>query len=222
MLDENPTWREAVCSRLLTKELLELPDKFARFVEHTEAFRQRTEAFMEMATRRFEAIDRRFDKVEQRLGKVESDIQGIRNDLGPLKAAHARSAAVREADLIAEDMGFTLVRRLTYEEIGALVRSQDTAGIPRNELVSFRRADLIVEAQDAENRGCYLAIEISFTANGRDTERALRNAELLKQFTGKTAYAAVAGLRMDDRIKHVITGQLVRWHQLDPVSLGVE
>ena len=159
---------------------------------------------------------------QQRLDKVESDIQGIRDDIGPLKAAHARNAAVREADLMAEDMGFTLVRRLTYEDIGALVRSQDTSGIPRNELVSFRRADLIVEAQDAEDQRCYLAIEISFTVNGRDTERALRNAQLLEQFTGKPAYAAVAGLRTDDRIENVITEQLVRWHQLDPVSLGVE
>ncbi len=123
---------------------------------------------------------------------------------------------------MAEDMGFTLVRRLTYEDIGALVRSQDTSGIPRNELVSFRWADLIVEAQDAEDQRCYLAIEISFTVNGRDTERALRNAQLLEQFTGKPAYAAVAGLRTDDRIENVISEQLVRWHQLDPVSLGVE
>lgn len=215
VLDENPAWREAVRSRLLTKELLELPDRFSRFVERTEAFMARTEAFMEMATRRFERID-------QRLDKVESDIQGIRDDLGPLKAAHARNAAVREADIIAEDMGFTLVRRLTYGEIGTLVRSQDTSGIPRNELVSFRRADLIVEAQDADDQRCYLAIEISFTVNGRDTERALRNAELLQRFTGMPAYAAVAGLRTDDRIKHVITEQLVRWHRLDPVSLGVE
>lgn len=236
VLDENPTWRDAVRSRLLTEELLELPDKFARFVEHTEEFRERTEAFMErteafmeMAAqrfeaidRRFEAIDRRFERIEQRLDKVESDIQGIRDDLGPLKAAHARNAAVREADLMTEDMGFTLVRKLTYDDIGALVRSQDTFGIPRNELFSFRRADLIAEAQDADAQRCYLAIEISFTVNGRDTERALRNAELLQRFTRMPAYAAVAGLRTDDRIKHVISENLVRWHQLDPVSLGVE
>ena len=185
------------------------------FMEKTQAAIVQTQVFMEVSTRRFE-------RIEQRLDKVESDIQGIRDDLGPLKAAHARNAAFREADLIAEDMGFTLVRRLTYEDIGALVRAQDTFGIPRNELVSFRRADLIVEAQDADDQDCYLAIEISFTVNGRDTERALRNAELLQQFTGLPAYAAVAGLRRDDRIKDVISERLVRWHQLDPVSLGVE
>ncbi len=43
VLDENPAWREAVRSRLLTKELLELPDRFARFVERTEAFMEATD-----------------------------------------------------------------------------------------------------------------------------------------------------------------------------------
>ena len=243
VLDENPAWRDAVRSRLLTKELLELPDKFARFVARTEAFMERTEAFMEFADQRFEAVDRRFDKVdrrfdkvdrrfdkvdrrfdrvEQRLGKVESDIQGIRDDIGPLKGAHARNAAIREADLIAESIGFTLVHKLTYDDIGALVRSHDTSGIPKNELISFRRADLIVEAQDAADRRCYLAIEISFTVNGRDTRRAIRNARLLELLTGKTAYAAVAGLRMDARVEQSIADHQVRWHQLEPEALGVE
>ena len=215
VLDEKPAWRDAVRSRLLTKELLELPDKFARFVERTEAFMERTEAFMELASQRFEMV-------EQRLDKAESDIQGIRDDLGPLKAAHARNAAIREADLIAEAIGFTLVRKLTYEEVGALARSQDTSGIPKNELISFRRADLIVEVQDAADRCCYLAVEISFTVNGRDTRCALRNAQLLEQFTGKAAYAAVAGLRMDARIEKGIADRQVLWHPLDPEALGVE
>ena len=105
------------------------------FMEKTQTAIVQNQVFMEVTTRRFE-------RSEQRLDKVEPDIQGIRDDLGPLKAAHARNAAVREADLMAEDMGFTLVRKLSYDDIGALVRSQDTFGIPRNELVSFRRADL--------------------------------------------------------------------------------
>ena len=29
VLDENPEWVEALCARLLTRELIELPEKFA-------------------------------------------------------------------------------------------------------------------------------------------------------------------------------------------------
>ena len=36
ILDENPQWLEALRARLLTRELLELPEKFAQFVAATE------------------------------------------------------------------------------------------------------------------------------------------------------------------------------------------
>ena len=45
-LDANPQWREAVRSRILGDELLQMPVRFNAFVERTEAFMERTEAFM--------------------------------------------------------------------------------------------------------------------------------------------------------------------------------
>lgn len=33
LLDDNPHWVEALRLRLLTRELIELPEKFARFVD---------------------------------------------------------------------------------------------------------------------------------------------------------------------------------------------
>ena len=35
LLDEHPHWAEALRVRLLTRELIELPEKFAQFVEQT-------------------------------------------------------------------------------------------------------------------------------------------------------------------------------------------
>ena len=35
LLDENPEWLEALRSRLLTRELLEMPQTLARFIETT-------------------------------------------------------------------------------------------------------------------------------------------------------------------------------------------
>ena len=122
---------------------------------------------------RFDRVDQRIDKVEgemnERFDKVEGDISGLRDDIAPLKGAHVRSAAVREAGLIAEDMGFALVRTLTSEQVRILSRSESTADISAGDLRSFRRADLIMEVTDGEGETCYVAVEISFTANGRDT-----------------------------------------------------
>ena len=79
-----------------------------------------------------------------------------------------------------------------------------------------------MEVTDGEGETCYVAVEISFTANGRDTTRAVRNAGFLSKFTGKWSLAAVAGLRRDDRIDESIESGEVFWHQLDPSDLEAE
>lgn len=215
VLDENPQWLEALRARLLTRELLELPEKFAQFVAATEQRFDKVE-------QRLGNVEQRLDNVEQRLGNVETAVKSLRDDLAPLKGTHARNAALREADLIAEDLGFTLVRTLNQQDIKALVQSQNTADIPANELRSFRRADLIMEATNRAGETCYLAVEVSFTANGRDTTRAVRNAGFLSRFTGRRCRAVVAGLHRDRRIQTSIESGAVSWYQLDPQTLEAE
>ncbi len=119
-------------------------------------------------------------------------------------------------------MDLQRTKNLTIDDLSALVVSANTSGIPTNELRSFRRADLIMEAIDSNGVTCYIAVEISFTVNGRDTTRALRNAEFLTRFTGKPAYSAVVGLRRDDRIQYLISSGEVFWYQLDPEILEAE
>lgn len=201
VLDENPEWVEALRARLLTRELLELPQVLAGFIEST---------------------NRRFDALEQRMDKVESDIQGIRNDLGPIKAAHARNSAIEEAYLIAEQLGLQYRETLNLEQLARMVSVNETADLSSGDLHSFRRADLVIRAIGRDDKPCYIAVEISFTTNGRDTDRAIRNAGLLTRFTGDTAYAAVAGLRLDDRIASYVESGEVSFYELDASALEVE
>ena len=222
VLDENPQWIEALRVRLLTRELLELPEKFAQFVAATERRLEKVEQRLEKVEQRLEKVEQRLEKVEQRLGRVETDLKSLRDDIAPLKGTHARNAALREADFIAEDLGLTLVRTLNQEAIRSLVQSQNVADIPANELRSFRRADLLMEATDQAGETCHIAVEISFTANGRDTTRAVRNAGFLTGFTGKRCYAVVAGLHRDNRIQPSIESGEVMWYQLDPQVLEAE
>lgn len=215
VLDANPVWLEALRARLLTRELLELPQKLAEFAAATE--------------RRFDGVDQRFDGVDQRFEGVDRRFEGVDRrfeqlliDIAPIKAAHARHAALREADLIAEENGLTFIRLIDGMQLAELARSDAAAGIATNELRSFRRADLIAECRDGSGETCYLAAEISFTVNGRDTTRAIRNAALLTQVTGRPARAVVAGLRYDERIRGRLQAGEVAWYQLDPHALEVE
>ena len=189
-LDEHPEWVDELRVRLLTRELLELPQKLADFIAATE---------------------KRFAAVEARLDRIEDGQTRIRNDLGLLKGGHARNVAERQAGLIVEDLGLEYVRALAFDDIRSMVRAHDTSDLAANDLRSFRLADLILEATDQQGASCYVAVEISFTVNGRDTRRALRNAGYLSRFTGRQAFAVVAGVHVDDRIRDRIDAGEVSW-----------
>ena len=243
ILDDHPEWTDALRARLLTRELIELPEKFTQFVAEVNSFVSEMNSFVAEMNRFVEATNRRFDALENRVTSIQEDVgtlkedvgtlkedvgtlktrvNSIQDDLGPLKGSHARAAALREASIIAEDMGFQRTKTLTQDDLGALLARADTSGIPTNELRSFRRADLVIEATDQKGATCYIAVEISFTVNGRDTTRARRNAAFLTRFTGDRSYPAVAGLRRDDRIHGLIDSGEVFWYQLDSEVLEAE
>lgn len=153
---------------------------------------------------------------------IRSDIQGIRNDLGYLKSGHARNAAVTDAYNLAQDMGLRYVSIMDRAELGSLLDANDTSDLASGDLRSFRRADLIIRAVDGEGQPCYIAAEISFTVNGRDTSRAIRNAVLLNRFTNSPAFPAVAGVHLDERVRSLADSGEVFFYQLEPELLEVE
>ena len=200
----------------------------ARFDRH-DARLDRHDARFDAVDARFDAVDARldrhdarFDAVDARLDRHDAMLKRITDDLGQLKGAHARNAAVEDAAFIARDLGLRRTKTLTREDLLDLMEAADTADIPVGELRSFRAADLIMEAKAEDGEICYVAVEISYTANGRDTKRASRNAEFLARFTGKRSFAVVSGLYQDDRIQDSIESGELFWHQLTAAQLDAE
>ncbi len=257
VLDEHPEWVEALRSRLLTRELLDLPHNFAMFVAEMREFKSEMREFKTQMDRfvaatnkrfdavdarfdvvdtrfdavdaRFDAVDTRFDAVDARFDAVDARLDGhgvmfkrITDDLGQLKGVHARNVALADAAIIARDLNLRRTKNLTQEELLDLIDAADTSGIHVGDLRSFRVADLIMEARAVDGTICYVAVEISYTANGRDTRRAIRNAEFMTRFTGKRSFAVVSGLYLDDRIQDSIESGEVFWHQLTPEQLDAE
>lgn len=116
--------------------------------------------------------------------------------LGYLRGAHASNTARRDADLIADDMGYQLVDQLPRGMLISFANMARASGKPENDVRSFREADLIMLVRDADGQPAYVAVEASFTVAARDIERAKRNAEYLHEFTGLKAVAAVAGVEI--------------------------
>ena len=239
VMDDNPSWLEAVRSRVLTRELIELPARFAEYAQandaRMDAFLRSFADFKEMAEREFQAnreefranrqefqaIREQFAIVNTHLAALNRRMGRFEVDMGRFRARHASEVVRGRSGILAGDLGCKRVKTLSEEDLMDMVRAADTSGIPVNDLRSFRRADLVMEAVRLDTgESCYIAVEISHTVNGRDTSRAIRNAGFLRRFTGKDALAVVAGVRKDDRVDEDIAANGVAWHELDDEDMG--
>ena len=173
--------------------------------------------------RRFDTIDRQFDTVNAHLAALDRRMQRFEDDMGLFRARHAREMVRDQSSLVALEVGYRKVRTLTIDDLLDMVEAADTEGISDSALRNFRKADLIMEAEEVETgESGYVAVEISFTVNGRDTERVVRNANFLKRFTGRDAVAVVAGFRKDNHIKPDITAGNVFWFPVDVEDLQTD
>ncbi len=213
ILDEHPEWNEALRARMLSRELLNLPQAFAEFAESTE----RRLAALETSLAEFIA------GTERRLMALEAGQNRLDARLAPIAAAHARDGALRIVARIARVVGCRDYRVLELGDILEMLDDADTAGIPPNELTSFENADIIVEATHRETgERHYIAVEASYTGNWRDVDRATRNAGYLTRFTGQPAHAVVAAQRVRPGIERLVERGEVHWAQILQKELETE
>ena len=175
-------------------------------------------------------------KLEEGQARIENDVSGLKEgqtnlaagqanlaagqarierDVATLKAAHARNGAFRITRHISRIVNCRQIRLLEDGEILDGLDAADTAGIPQNELQSFGNADIIIEAKHRDTGEThYIAVEASYTASRRDTDRAIRNAQFLTRFTGQPSHAVVASQRIRPDIEHLIESGAVRWVEI--------
>ena len=209
-LRNNPAWREAVRAQILGDELLQLPVRFDAFVQEFETFAREQSTFAREQSRRLENVENLVQEQSTQTANLRERADRVENDMGTLKGDFARTRTVQDAPGIASDMGLEFVRTLSARDLS------DMAGnsLPRDTHRSFRNADLVIQATDgADTR--YIAMEVSFTADRRDCDRAIRNAGLITRFTGKSAQAAVASVRNDREAAEAVESGAVYWHPLE-------
>ena len=156
---------------------------------------------------RFDAFAR---EQSVRAANPEESTGRVENDMGTLKEDFARPRTTQDAEGIAYDMGPDFVRTLSATDLSEMAGNT----LPRDVGRSFRNADLVIEATDGTGTR-YTAMEISFTADRRDCDRAIRNAGLITRFTGKPAQAAVASVRNDREAADAVESGAVYWHSLE-------
>ena len=216
LLAENAEFYQAVRRLILTDELIELPEKFAKFADRVETFITRQEKFNEeqrQLNRRFEtfiAEQRQFNEEQRQFNhRVEISI-------GELKGNTARYVVGVLFSEIAAHLGFTFKDTLMRRDLNTLIGPQGHTDVSSGDRQSFIRADLVVVTTDANGDTHYVAVEASYTADERDTRRARRNAELLQRLTGCPAHAVIASVHNVDSVQAEVDAGTIHWYALDP------
>ncbi len=232
LLEQDADFRTEVRRQLLTAELIELPERLAAFAARVDqrfeavdarfdGIDQRFEAVdarFDGIDHRFEAVDARFDGIDHRFDRMDTRLQAITDDLGDLKG-HAAGRAVRDhAETLPDRLGLAHVATLDRRDLVGLL-APAASEIAVGDRQSFFRADLVVEARAADGSACYVAVEASYTADRRDSDRALRNAGYLTRCTGRPAHAVVASLRNDRDVQALVDKGAVHWHRLTEKDL---
>jgi hypothetical protein len=121
-LRSDAAFRDEVRREVLTSELLELPERFAAFVEEMHAFVEEMHAFVEASDRRFEALEKEMSRQVDYSGQLRGMIleQKIRDNPGYYLSRYAKRVKVRDLDDLLEEFALT---DLSDDEYGTLGRT---------------------------------------------------------------------------------------------------
>jgi hypothetical protein len=199
ILRERPEWADTIRSILLGQELLELPERFAKFVELT---------------------GENFRLVHQRLERLETDMAGVKTDLAEIKTRMNRmdgrmdngfgaNYAIKVERNIRSIAGQYLnLRRIKVlrgiyspgdlELEARIEQAEEDGNITPEEIDGLWRSDLILAARDrTTGSDTYIVIETSITVGDSDIARAKARAGTLSSILGQPATPVVIGAIVD-------------------------
>jgi hypothetical protein len=225
-MDRNPELASALQARILGSEIpqavsqnqeqvlkiMEMQLKLASAMrENFGAVAGAIDNISSMVSDSITALAERMDRLETR---VDQRMDRLENGISDMKGFYTEQKTAQQAEIITSDLNLQWVRILTPGELNRLALGEAGGQALTDELRSFREADLVIEARDEEGNTQYLAAEVSFTGAIRDTERALRNAELLTRITGHPARAVVASVTNDREAQREIEDKDIHWHHV--------
>lgn len=225
ILDRRPDLLEALRQRVLTRELLELPEKFAAFAAETRERFDRLEGRADQTDGRLDRVDGRLDRVEGRLdrvegrlgrvegrlGRVEGRLGRVEGRLGNLEGWRYEAKLARMLPvfcmfnlnmtgpvvLMSEGMDYT-------PEFDSLVqRLLDEGKVNAQNFAEILDCDAI--ARDHESR--YALFEASITVDESDIERAIRRSKQFAEILGAPTTPVVIGAEISDDLRESAAAQ---------------
>ena len=223
ILKEQPEWADTIRSLLLSEELLNLPARFAEFVQLTQESNRITNERLkgletvvgQLATRtgNLETVvgqlATRTGNLETVVGQLATQMQRMETRMGRLEGRFSNfegsdyerrvrtRALVRARDLLGmEDPYLALTQDGTIApQLNSIIAQAISNGsVSREQSTDLHETDLIIS--DHSNR--HMVVEVSLTADEDDITRAKRRADTMRAATGGTVTPVVITAILSD------------------------
>ena len=212
-MDNDPQLEEALRQRILTRELLELPQKLANLADMVarmaETFDQRLTVLEERVdglADQQNATNERLDRIEGQLDGIEYEQRIMRGQINNLNGSDYERRVVRRAPrLVRRHLGvrnaavLVAINRPNGDTIASLLNdSADRGFITEDDADELDRADVVLRGSSPDGEDVYVVGEISITIDDNDVDRASGRARVLRTASDTTTHAAVFGTAISD------------------------
>jgi replicative superfamily II helicase len=187
-LMENPEWLEELRRMILAQELLELPKKF-------ENFRHRVEERFDTLEKEVQEVKKKADAIERKLDKDVWPLKGMRLEM-----------KVKDNILSFFSEYLLDAKTIDQEKINKYLSLAMKKGIiSKEKRVDVLRLDLIIEGT-LLNTGepVLVAVEVSYTIDDFDVQRAINRAKILEKVMDKRVLPAVVGYKITKKAQNLM------------------
>ena len=208
-IDQNPQYLHDLRVRLLSPELIALPEQFAELVGVVAELSANFQAFAEATDRRLTAVETDIGTLKTDVAVLKVDVAALKVDVGTLKTDVGtlmgndveRRARENILNIARDELDLTRGRillargRETEPRFLETIETAEERGlITEREADNVLVADIIIRARRAGDRQYVHGVfEVSRTIRINDIQRAHDRASAVAKATGEDAVAAVIG-----------------------------
>ncbi len=211
ILREQPEWADTIRGILLGQELIELPNRFAEFVELTQ---QNFQLLREHQKADMAEVKADIAELKTRVSGLETEVSGLNVRVTRLEGKMDNALGSNYQNKVARNMHSILGQHLDLTRVKVLrgyqndpdadfmerlYQAEEQGIITHQQSNDLLLVDIICTGRRRANRDeeIALAIETSVTIGDNDVVRAARRAEILAAILNLPAQAAVVGDSVD-------------------------
>ena len=205
-MDSDPQLEEALRQRVLTREILELPQKLAELADMVARMAETLDRRLAAVEAQQVVTNERLDGMDERFDRIEIDQRIMRGQLNNLNGSdYERKVVRRMSRLIRRHLGvrnaavLAAINRPNGDTIASLLNDGTERGvITEDDADELDRADVILRGSSPDGEDVYVVGEISITIDDNDLDRAVARARVLRTASNTTTHAAVFGTAISD------------------------